>query len=84
MMAITALFLRGRGWLLDVLVIVLVCNLSLLVPVALVWHYLEYGITTRSFLAFMLAGFVGPVLSYAFYSIGSTTTSSVTSLKATA
>lgn len=70
MTAIMALFLRvgtDEGGAFDALVIVLFCNLLLLSPAALIWHYPEYGVTTRSLLAFALAGLVGTMIGRAFY-----------------
>ena len=68
--AITAVCLRigtDRGGANDALVVVLLCNIALLVPAALVRHYPAYGVTGRSFGAFVLAGLVGTMLGRACY-----------------
>ena len=51
----------------DALAVVLLCNVVVLVPLAAVLHYPDYGITTRSLAAFALAGLVGTLLGRAFY-----------------
>jgi drug/metabolite transporter (DMT)-like permease len=59
-----ALFLRlatREGRVSDVLVVVLVVNIGLLVPFAAVYSYPDYGLTTRSVLAFVAAGLIGTV-----------------------
>ncbi len=46
----------------SVLLVVLLVNVALLIPIAAVVGYPQYGITGRSVLAFMAAGIVGTVL----------------------
>lgn len=70
MTATTSLTLRvgtDRGRASDALVIVLFSNVAILIPLALVLHYPEYGVTYRSAVAFLLAGLVGTMLGRAFY-----------------
>lgn len=54
----------------DALVVVLACNIAVLVPLAAVSGYPDYGITGRSLLAFAAAGLVGTMLGRAFYYAG--------------
>mgnify|MGYP006295233691 CR=1 FL=1 len=51
----------------DALVVVLLTNIGVLVPLALVTGYPDFGLTRRSLLAFAAAGIVGTMLGRAFY-----------------
>lgn len=51
----------------DALVVVLLTNIGVLVPLALVTGYPDFGLTRRAILAFIGAGFVGTMLGRAFY-----------------
>ncbi|MDT3435959.1 GRP family sugar transporter [Haloarcula sp. 1CSR25-25] len=50
----------------DALVVVLVVNLGVIVPLALVVHFPTYPLNTVALLSFVCAGFVGTVLGRAF------------------
>lgn len=54
----------------DALVVVLLTNVGVLVPLALVSGYPTYGLTPRALVAFGAAGLVGTMLGRAFYFAG--------------
>lgn len=54
----------------DALVVVLACNIAILVPLAAIRQYPNYGLTGRSLLAFAAAGLIGTMLGRAFYYAG--------------
>jgi len=54
----------------DALVVVLLTNIGVLVPLALVSGYPTYGLTPRALVAFGAAGLVGTMLGRAFYFAG--------------
>lgn len=59
-----AIFLRlatREGDVSDVLVVVLFVNVGLIVPLAVVLSYPDYGLTARAVVAFVAAGFIGTV-----------------------
>jgi drug/metabolite transporter (DMT)-like permease len=59
---------RGRSS--DALVVVLLVNVALIVPYAVLTGPPGFGLTTRSVLAFVAAGLVGTMLGRAFYYAG--------------
>lgn len=59
---------KGRSH--DALVVVLLVNIVVLVPAAVFAFYPNYGLTLRSVLSFVGAGFVGTLLGRAFYYAG--------------
>lgn len=69
----------------DALVIVLLCNLTILIPITVVRHYPEYGLTPLSIVAFVGAGLTGTLLGRVFYftSISKVGSSRTEPLKAT-
>lgn len=54
----------------DALVVVLVCNIVILVPLAAVFQYPDYELTGRALLAFGAAGLIGTMLGRAFFYAG--------------
>lgn len=61
---------RGRAY--DGILIVLVTNVTVLVPLVLVWYYPHYGLTAGTLVAFAAAGVAGTMLARAckYVSIG--------------
>lgn len=64
LLACQAVFIRlatRKGAVSDVLVVMLVVNIGLIVPLAVVRSYPDYGLTIRAVLAFVAAGLIGTV-----------------------
>lgn len=67
--AITQLFVRigtEEGRASDAVFVVMIVNLIVLVPAILLLYYPDYGLTRRSWLAFVAAGILGTLLGRAF------------------